>query len=126
MPLAAVLFNVWHGNGKDDVNTPHNAGALTTDLDLMHSIAAATDTRNEEIRAMLQTFIGRVSSVPPTVWGGLAATRFKEVVERWNSESRKLHNALHNIAEAIRANETALREAGENHARHIGSAGGNL
>ncbi len=108
------------------MNTPGNAGALTADLDLMHSIAAATDSRNEEIRTMLQAFIGRVSSVPPSVWGGLAATRFKEVVERWNSESTKLHSALHGIAETIRHNEAALREAGEHHASHIGSVGGNL
>ncbi len=108
------------------MNTPGNAGALTTDLELMHSVAATTDSRNEEIRAMLQACIGRMSSVPPTVWGGLAATRFKEVVARWNSESTKLHNALDNIAETIRHNEAALREASENHARHIGSVGGNL
>lgn len=92
----------------------------------MRSVAATTDSRNAEIRAMLQAFIGRMSNVPPSVWGGAAATRFREVVDRWNAESVKLHHALHGIAETIRYNEAALREAADNHAHHIASAGANL
>ncbi|GBE66916.1 ESAT-6 like protein EsxU [Mycobacterium sp. MFM001] len=99
---------------------------LSTDLDLMRSVAASTDSRNEEIRAMLQAFIGRMSSVPSSVWGGAAAARFKEVVDRWNAESMKLHHALHAIAETIRYNETALREAADDHAHRIAAAGGSL
>jgi hypothetical protein len=38
----------------------------------------------------------------------------------------KLHQALHGIAEAIRYNEVALRDAAEDHALHIGAAAGNL
>src|ERR1700744_549952 len=99
---------------------------LSTDFDLMRSVADATDTRNEEIRAMLQAFIGRMSSVPPSVWGGLAAARFKEVVDRWNAESTRLYHALHTIAETIRQNQVTLHEAGQNHAHHIAAAGGDL
>jgi WXG100 family type VII secretion target len=102
------------------------ANTLSTDFDLMHSIAAATDARNEEIRAMLQAFIGRMGSVPPPVWGGLAASRFKDVLDRWNAESTRLYRVLHTIADTIRHNEAALREAGENHAHHVAAAGGNL
>ncbi|BBX98097.1 hypothetical protein MLAC_33910 [Mycobacterium lacus] len=99
---------------------------LNTDFDLMRAVAAQTDARNEEIRALLQAFIGRMSSVPPSVWGGLAAARFKDVVERWNAESMRLYHVLRTIAETIRHNEGALREAGQNHARRIAAAGGNL
>lgn len=99
---------------------------LSTDLDLMRSVATTIDSRNAEIRAMLQAFIGRVSSVPPSVWGGAAAARFKEVVDRWNAESVKLHHALHGIAETIRYNEATLREAADNHAHRIAAAGGKL
>jgi WXG100 family type VII secretion target len=105
------------------MSTPNT---LSTDLNLMHAVAAKTDACNEELRGVLQAFIGRVSSVPPSVWGGLAATRFKEVVERWNAESMKLYHALHGIAESIRYNEATLREAGENHAHRIATVGGNL
>jgi WXG100 family type VII secretion target len=108
------------------VTTSAFANAFRTDLDLMRSVAATTDTRNEEIRAMLQAFIGRINNVPPSVWGGLAAARFREVMDRWNAESMKLHHALHTIAETIRHNEAALREAGENHAHHIAAASANL
>lgn len=108
------------------MTTSTNVNALTTDLDLMRSVAGTTDTRNDEIRAMLQNFIARMSSVPPSVWGGAAATRFKDVVDRWNTESTKLYHALHGIAEAIRYNESALREASETHARHIAGAAGHL
>jgi WXG100 family type VII secretion target len=108
------------------VSAPAGGNTLSTDFDLMRSVAATTDTRNEEIRAMLQAFIGRVSSVPPSVWGGAAAACFKDLVDRWNAESTKLHHALHGIAEAIRYNEVALREAADNHAHHIATAGGNL
>lgn len=67
--LAAVLL---------DVSTPNT---LNADFDLMRSVAGITDARNEEIRAMLQAFIGRMSGVPPSVWGGLAAARFQDVVD---------------------------------------------
>ena len=100
--------------------------ALSADFDLMRSVANTTDARNDEIRAMLQAFIARVGRVPPSVWGGPAAGRFKEVVDRWNAESMRLYHVLHAIAETIRHNEAALREAGQNHAQHISAAGGNL
>src|SRR5579875_2816867 len=90
------------------VSTPGAAGALSTDLELMRSVAATTDTRNEEIRTVLQAFIGRISSVPPSVWGGVAANRFKEVLDRWHVESTKLYHGLHSIAETIRYNEAML------------------
>jgi WXG100 family type VII secretion target len=108
------------------VSTPVGGNALSTDFDLMRSVAAAIDSRNEEIRATLQSFIGRMTDVPPSVWGGMAAARFKDVVQRWNTESMKLHHALHEIAETIRYNEVSLREASDNHASRIGAAGGNL
>lgn len=108
------------------MSSPQAANALTTDLDLMRSVAATTDARNEEIRATLQGFVGRISSVPPSVWGGLAADRFKEVLDRWNVESTKLYHALHSIAETIRYNEAMLRDAGEAHAHRIATVGGHL
>lgn len=101
--------------------TTPGGGPLTTDFELMTTVAAKTDSRNEEIRAMLQSFIGRMTTVAPSVWSGLAALRFREVVERWNTESMKLHAALERIAETIRHNERTLREAGESHSHQIGS-----
>jgi WXG100 family type VII secretion target len=102
------------------------SNTLSTDFDLMRSVAGAIDTRNEEIRTTLQAFIGRMSNVPPSVWGGTAAARFKDVVQRWNAESTKLHHALHGIAETIRYSEVALRESADSHAHHIGTAAGDL
>jgi WXG100 family type VII secretion target len=101
-------------------------GSLNTDFDLMTAVAGKIDARNDEIRAMLQSFIGRMSSVPPSVWGGVAATRFKDVVERWNAESLRLHAALQTIAETIRSNERVLREATESHSHQIGAVGTTL
>ena len=101
-------------------------GSLNTDFDLMAAVAAKTDARNEEIRAMLQSFIGRMTSVPPSVWGGVAAVRFRDVVDRWNGESVKLHAALGRIAENIRSNEVTLREASDAHSHQIGAVGTNL
>ncbi len=108
------------------MSAPTGGNSLSTDFELMRSVAAAIDSRNEEIRAALQAFIGRMTAVPQSVWGGMAATRFKDVVHRWNAESMKLHQALHGIAETIRHNEATLRDAAENHALHIGAAAGNL
>lgn len=101
-------------------------GSLNTDFDLMTSVASKTDARNEEIRAMLQSFIGRMSTVPPSVWGGAAAARFRDVVDRWNAESLKLHAALGRIAETIRLNQQTLREAAESHSHQIGAIGNHL
>ena len=98
-----------------------SGSALTTDFDLMLAVAGRTDARNDEIRAMLQSFIGAMTSVPPSVWGGAAAARFREVVDRWNSESLNLHAALQRIAETIRDNERLLRTATDGHADRIGS-----
>jgi WXG100 family type VII secretion target len=101
-------------------------GSLNTDFDLMTAVASKTDVRNDEIRAMLQSFIGRMTTVPPSVWGGVAATRFRDVVDRWNSESLKLHAALARIAETIRLNQQTLREAAERHSHHIGAVTNHL
>ncbi|MFI5509367.1 WXG100 family type VII secretion target [Mycobacterium sp. NPDC051804] len=101
-------------------------GALNTDFDLMTAIAGKTDARNEEIRAMLQSFIGRMGGVPPSVWGGVAASRFRDVVDRWNTESLKLHAALQRIAETIRLNQQTLREASDSHSHQIGVVATNL
>ena len=92
---------------------------LSADFDLMRTAAAAADTRNDEIRVLLQGFITRMESVPPTVWGGLAAARFRTVVAHWNSESTRLSHALGGIADTIRNNEHELREAAQLHAQRI-------
>lgn len=92
---------------------------LNTDFDLMRSVAANADARNDEIRGLLHGFIQRMESVPPSVWGGQAAVRFKEVVVQWNTESTRLSQALAGIAETIRSNEETLREAASLHAQRI-------
>jgi WXG100 family type VII secretion target len=101
-------------------------GALNTDFDLMTAIATKTDARNEEIRAMLSSFIGRMGAVPASVWGGVAASRFHDVVDRWNTESMRLHGSLQRIAETIRLNQQTLREAAESHSHQIGAVAPNL
>ena len=106
--------------------TTPTAGSLNTDFDLMAVIAGRTDARNEEIRAMLQSFIGRMGGVPASVWGGVAASRFHDVVDRWNTESVKLHAALQRIAETIRLNQQTLREVTESHSHQIGAVATNL
>ncbi len=101
-------------------------GSLNTDFDLMTAVASKIDAGNEDLRAMLQSFIGRMSSVPSSVWGGVAAMRFKDVVDRWNAESLKLHSALQRISETMRHNENTLREASEGHSHQIGAVATNL
>ena len=101
-------------------------GSLNTDFELMTAVAGKIDVRNDEIRAMLQSFITRMVNVPASVWGGVAATRFRDVVDRWNTESTKLHVALQGIAETMRVNERALREAAESHSHQIGAVGTNI
>ena len=75
---------------------------------------------------MLQSFIGQMTAVPPSVWGGVAANRFRDVVDRWNTESLKLHASLQRIAETIRLNEQTLREATETHSHRIGAVSDQL
>lgn len=96
--------------------------ALNTDFGLMSAVAGKIDGRNEEIRAMLRTFIGQMTNVPATVWGGVAAARFRDVVDRWNAESVTLHESLQRISETIRLNERTLREAAEGHSHRIAAA----
>jgi uncharacterized protein YukE len=48
------------------------------------------------------------------------------VVDRWNTESLRLHTALQRIAETIRYNEQTLREATEGHAQRLGAVGDHL
>ncbi len=102
------------------------SGSLGTDFDVMTAAAGRIDVVNDDIRAMLQAFIGRMSSVPPSVWGGAAALRFRDVVDRWNGESLKLHTALQRIAETIRYNERTLREAAEGHSQQVGAVANTL
>ena len=126
----AVVFGISRGRGTltegGEMRTQAGANSLRTDFDLMRSVANTTDSRNDEIRAMLHAFIGQMSSVPRSVWGGPAAARFKDVVDRWYAESMRLYQVLHTIAETVRHNEAVLQEAGHNHADHIAAAGGEL
>ncbi|MBU9763780.1 WXG100 family type VII secretion target [Mycobacterium sp. TNTM28] len=98
-------------------------GPLGTDFDVMTRVAGRIDVLNDDVRAMLQTFIGKMSSVPPSVWGGVAAVRFRDVVDRWNRESLVLHTTLGRIAETIRSNERTLRTAADVHAQRLGAVG---
>jgi WXG100 family type VII secretion target len=100
------------------MTTPHN-GALNTDFELMAAVAGKIDARNEEVRAMLRAFIGQMTSVPTTVWGGVAAARFREVVDRWDAESMRLYAALQRIAETIRFNQRTLHEVADAHSHTI-------
>ena len=102
------------------------SGALTTDLEMMAAVATTIDTRNDEMRALLKTFMGRVACVPAEVWGGAAALRFREVIERWDAESLKLYASLQRIAETIRMNERTLREVADAHSHSITATGGTL
>ena len=62
--------------------------------------------RNDELRAMLRAFIGQMTTLPSNVWGGVAATRFKEVVDRWDAESTRLHRpARLRRSERLRSSE---------------------
>ncbi|KAA1432575.1 WXG100 family type VII secretion target [Mycolicibacter arupensis] len=105
------------------MTTPAGTTTLHADFDAMHAIAAAIDAGNGEIRGMLQGFIGRIRAVPPSVWSGLAAARFHDVLDRWNTEALNLHHALAHIADTIRANERVLRDVAEAHSHHIAAAG---
>jgi WXG100 family type VII secretion target len=100
--------------------------ALNTDLDAMRTVATSTDNRSDEIRTLLQGFIARMDAVPASVWGGFAASRFKEIVQRWNTESIKLTQALRGIADSIRQSERELRAAAQAHAQRIIGAGADL
>ena len=79
---------------------------ILADSVLMTAVAGKPDVRNEEIRAMLQSFIDRMGSVAPSGWGGVA-------------RSMKLQAALQRIAETIRYSEPC--EAGESHSHQISS-----
>src|SRR4029077_15884761 len=70
---SASKLHIGHGQHGRILMTTPGGGPLPTDFDLMTAVAGKTDARNEEIRAMLQSFIGRMGSVPPSVWGGVAA-----------------------------------------------------
>lgn len=92
----------------------------------MRAVAASTADRTEAIRSLLGGFISRMNTVPQSVWGGMAAMRFRDVVQRWDAESTRLCQSLSDIADTIRQNEGDLRAAAELHARHIGDATGAL
>lgn len=102
------------------------SGALTTDFEMMTAVAGRIDVRNDELRSMLRAFMGRMTGVPTAVWGGAAAARFREVVDRWDAESLTLYAALQRISENIRANERTLREVADAHSHAIAVTGGTL
>lgn len=108
------------------VTSPASGATLTTDFELMRAVAASTADRTEELRSLLGGFISRMNAVPQSVWGGMAAMRFRDVVERWNAESARLCQSLSDIADTIRQNEGDLRAAADLHARHISDVTGAL
>jgi len=95
------------------MTTPAARDTLSTDFALMAQAAAATDARSTEVRGLLHTFIARMTAVPPTVWSGASAVVFRDVVDRWNSESMRLCAALDGIAETIRQTSGDALKVGE-------------
>jgi WXG100 family type VII secretion target len=118
-----IIMSRFAEHERNAMTTP---GALNADFELMTAVTGRIDARNEEIRAMLRAFIGEMTSVPPSVWGGAAAARFRDVVDRWNAESVKLHAALQRIAETIAYNERTLREAADGHSHQIAATASSL
>jgi len=93
------------------MTTPAARDTLSTDFALMAQAAAATDARSTEVRGLLHTFIARMTAVPPTVWSGASAVVFRDVVDRWNSESMRLCAALDGIEQKLKQLKLSIRNA---------------
>ena len=72
MELGRVLSIHLNEHSERDAMTTPASGSLNTDFGLMTAVAGAIDTRNDELRAMLRAFIGQMTGVPASVWGGVA------------------------------------------------------
>ena len=89
------------------------SGRLTTDFALMRDVAAATDERSAEIRAMLGGFIARVGAVPGigVERSGRGAVPRRRRPGGMRSRPETVLRALDDIAATIRTNERLLHEA---------------
>src|SRR5437879_2338557 len=118
---AASNFHIAHQRHGRIVMTTAGGGPLTTDFELMSAVAAKTDSRNEEIRAMLQSFIGRMTSVSTSarlnaaldelraqiaplqqVWTREAAEAYRVEQTRWEQATAALNEILFNLGNAVR------------------------
>ena len=75
---------------------------MTIELDHETLLAAAQDVRatREEANGDLKRLANAVSELSGA-WQGQAATRFQELMERWNGDVSKLMGAMGDIADLL-------------------------
>jgi WXG100 family type VII secretion target len=98
---------------------------MTIELDHETLLAAAQDVRatREEASGDLKRLSNAVAELGGA-WQGQAATRFQELMERWNGDTNKLLSAMGDIADLLDKSGTQHQSNEEEQASMFNSLSG--
>jgi len=96
------------------------AGAYTTDAQTMQKAAQQVQQVSEEINGELNSLMSNLEPVAAS-WKGNAASAFQQLMERWQQDATKLHQALADIAQMLDSTNKTYSQAEENNSSQIGA-----
>ena len=90
-------------------------------------MAKAGDARstNSEVQTILSQLRGQISAVDG-VWKGEAKVAFDNLMIRWDTDARKLNEALDTIAETLSTSAGNFSQSQADHVQSLNTAGGSL
>lgn len=96
-----------------------------TTTDVMFSTATAVKGVNEEIQGRLAALRANVAD-SEAGWRGSAQGAFINLMSRWDTEARRMSEALDDISRGIASNGKFYEESEANHAAQMNQVGGAL
>ncbi|GGM51531.1 hypothetical protein GCM10012275_23020 [Longimycelium tulufanense] len=101
------------------------AGSYTTDSATMQQAGNDIANTNQEIQGLLSNLRGQIEPLQ-SAWKGQAATAFHNLMERWNTDAKKLNDALMAISEMMGASAKSYVQQEEEQSQSMNSILGAL
>jgi WXG100 family type VII secretion target len=94
------------------------AGGFGTTFEEMQAGAQHIDTVNDQINGLLSTLRGNLAPLSG-VWRGQASTAFVNLMQRYDSSSARISEALRAIAEQVRGSSATYAAEEETHSSSL-------
>jgi WXG100 family type VII secretion target len=100
-------------------------GQLQTTTTTMSDAADKVARVNSDVQALLSSLRAKVEMVNGA-WAGTARVAFDGLIARWDTDARKLNDALLAISDTIRVNSRNYDETQDAHTTSLNNVGGLL
>jgi WXG100 family type VII secretion target len=89
------------------------SSSYQTDIQTMATAAQKVDAVNQQITGRLTQLRGQIQSLQG-LWKGGAYSSFQSLMDRWDTDAKKLSQALQGIGEGLKGNQQNYQVAEDN------------